>query len=139
MFELFDEEGTGFITFKSLKRVCEELNESLYGEFIGDPGRICDVVSLDCHILAARLPLLFFLSYILIFSALAFRQLTSRPPRARAARSITATAHSTAEEVQEMIDEADRDNDGKINQREFLRIMKKRGDNPLDDLSSDED
>jgi centrin-1 len=38
-----------------------------------------------------------------------------------------------------MIDEADRDNDGKINQKEFLRIMKKRGDNPLDDLSSDDD
>jgi hypothetical protein len=30
VFELFDEEGTGFITFKSLKRVCEELNEPLY-------------------------------------------------------------------------------------------------------------
>jgi Ca2+-binding EF-hand superfamily protein len=30
VFELFDEENTGFITFKSLKRVCEELNESLY-------------------------------------------------------------------------------------------------------------
>lgn len=29
VFELFDEEGTGFITFKSLKRVCEELNEPL--------------------------------------------------------------------------------------------------------------
>jgi hypothetical protein len=60
VFELFDEEGTGFITFKSLKRVCEELNESLYGEFIGDSGRICDLVSLHRHILAAHSPLLFF-------------------------------------------------------------------------------
>lgn len=31
----------------------------------------------------------------------------------------------TDEELQEMIDEADRDGDGEINQQEFLRIMKK--------------
>jgi len=35
-----------------------------------------------------------------------------------------------------MIDEADRDNDGKINAEEFFRVMKKRGDNPLDDWDS---
>merc|ERR1719286_97761 len=31
----------------------------------------------------------------------------------------------TDEELQEMIDEADRDGDGEVNQEEFLRIMKK--------------
>ncbi|KTG38622.1 hypothetical protein cypCar_00029965 [Cyprinus carpio] len=31
----------------------------------------------------------------------------------------------TDEELQEMIDEADRDGDGEINEQEFLRIMKK--------------
>ncbi|XP_056121166.1 centrin-1 [Rhinichthys klamathensis goyatoka] len=31
----------------------------------------------------------------------------------------------TDEELQEMIDEADRDGDGEVNQQEFLRIMKK--------------
>ena len=41
--------------------------------------------------------------------------------------------------MQEMIDEADRDGDGKISPKDFLRIMKKRGTNPLDDLTSDED
>ena len=47
--------------------------------------------------------------------------------------------HSTAEEIQEMIDEADRDGDGKVNLKDFLRIMRKRGENPMDDLSSDDD
>lgn len=46
---------------------------------------------------------------------------------------------STDDEIQEMIDEADRDNDGKINAEEFFRVMKKRGDNPLDDWDSDEE
>ena len=43
------------------------------------------------------------------------------------------------DEMMEMIDEADRNNDGKIDFEEFFRVMKKRGDNPLDDLDSDED
>ena len=45
----------------------------------------------------------------------------------------------TDDELQEMIDEADRDGDNAINEDEFFRVMKKRGDNPLDALSSDED
>lgn len=59
-FRLFDDDETGKISFKNLKRVAKELGENL-----------------------------------------------------------------TDEELQEMIDEADRDNDGEVNQEEFLRIMKK--------------
>lgn len=59
-FRLFDDDSTGRISFKNLKRVAKELGENL-----------------------------------------------------------------TDEELQEMIDEADRDNDGEINEAEFLRIMKK--------------
>ncbi|GAB1603969.1 caltractin-like [Argonauta hians] len=59
-FKLFDDDETGKISFKNLKRVAKELGENL-----------------------------------------------------------------TDEELQEMIDEADRDNDGEVNQEEFLRIMKK--------------
>ncbi|KAI8826636.1 uncharacterized protein EV422DRAFT_510921 [Fimicolochytrium jonesii] len=59
-FRLFDDDDTGRISFKNLRRVAKELGESL-----------------------------------------------------------------TDEELQEMIDEADRDGDGEINQEEFLRIMKK--------------
>jgi centrin-1 len=59
-FRLFDDDETGKITFKNLKRVAKELGENM-----------------------------------------------------------------TDEELQEMIDEADRDGDGEICEEEFLRIMKK--------------
>ena len=59
-FKLFDDDETGKISFKNLKRVARELGENI-----------------------------------------------------------------TDDELQEMIDEADRDGDGEINQEEFLRIMKK--------------
>ncbi|KAE8630438.1 hypothetical protein XENTR_v10000821 [Xenopus tropicalis] len=59
-FRLFDDDNTGKISFKNLKRVAKELGENL-----------------------------------------------------------------TDEELQEMIDEADRDGDGEINEQEFLRIMRK--------------
>merc|ERR1711918_137840 len=42
------------------------------------------------------------------------------------------------EELQDMINQADRDGDGAINIDEFYRIMKKKG-NFLEDLSSDDD
>lgn len=74
VFSLFDDDTTGAISFRNLKRVATELGENL-----------------------------------------------------------------TDEELQEMIDEADRDGDGLINEDEFFRVMKKRGDNPLDDLDSDDD
>jgi centrin-1 len=59
-FKLFDDDNTGFITLKNLKRVAKELGENL-----------------------------------------------------------------TEEELQEMIDEADRNGDGQIDEEEFYRIMKK--------------
>merc|ERR1711977_521181 len=43
-----------------------------------------------------------------------------------------------AEELRDMINQADRDGDGEINLDEFYRIMKKKG-NFLEDLSSDDD
>merc|ERR1711904_698278 len=61
-FAMYDDDETGKITFKNLKRVATELGERLSNE-----------------------------------------------------------------ELQEMIDEADRDGDGEINEDEFLRIMKKTG------------
>lgn len=45
----------------------------------------------------------------------------------------------TDEELKEIMEEADRDADGYIGFDDFYRIMKKRGDDPLEDWSSDED
>ncbi len=59
-FRLFDDDETGKISFKNLKRVAKELGENM-----------------------------------------------------------------TDEEIHEMIEEADRDGDGEINEEEFMRIMKK--------------
>ena len=73
VFALFDDDNTGGISYKNLKRVATELGENL-----------------------------------------------------------------TDEELQEMIDEADRDGDGVINEEEFYRVMRKR-ENPLDEIDSDDD
>merc|ERR1719191_2534245 len=74
VFALFDEDETGKISFRNLKRIAQELGESL-----------------------------------------------------------------TDQEMQEMIEEADRDGDGLISPDEFYRVMRKRGGNPLDDWDSDDD
>jgi len=74
VFALFDEDETGKISFRNLKRISQELGETL-----------------------------------------------------------------TDEELQEMIEEADRDGDGLISPDEFYRVMRKRGGNPLDDFDSDDD
>lgn len=74
VFKLFDDDDTGYISFKNLKRVSQELGENIPDE-----------------------------------------------------------------ELREMIDEADRNGDKMIDFDEFYRVMKKRGDDPLDDLDSDDD
>jgi len=74
VFALFDEDETGKISFRNLKRIAQELGENL-----------------------------------------------------------------TDEELQEMIEEADKDGDGLVNPDEFYRVMRKRGGNPLDDWDSDDD
>ena len=74
IFRLFDEDSTGKVSFRNLKKVALELGEGL-----------------------------------------------------------------SDDELHEMIEEADRDGDGLINFDEFYRVMRKRGNNPLDDMDSDDD
>ena len=74
IFKLFDDDETGKISFRNLKRVAQELGENL-----------------------------------------------------------------TDQEIYEMIEEADRDGDGLISPDEFYRVMRRRGNDPWEDLSSDSD
>ena len=49
------------------------------------------------------------------------------------------TARHLDEELKEIMEEADKDADGYIGFDDFYRIMKKRGDDPLEDWSDDDD
>merc|ERR1712094_137921 len=67
--------------------------------------------------------------------------MTTTPTRSPSATSpvlLRSSVRTSTEELQDMINQADRDGDGEINIDEFYRIMKKKG-NFLEDLSSDDD
>ena len=96
-FRLFDDEESGKITFKNLKRVAKELGENISGELEGGGADAGVGASLR-------------------------RRSELMPARLSSAPSALAD-----EELQEMIDEADRDGDGEVSEEEFFRIMKKSG------------
>lgn len=92
-FRLFDDDGSGTITLKDLRRVAKELGENL----TGGVGRNGGGKGTGQGVLSACLP------------------------PARLADEQCLVRCRADEELQEMIDEADRDGDGEINEDEFIR------------------
>lgn len=132
-FDLFDSEGTGMIDTKELKVAIRALGfepkkeeiKKMIAEIDKDgTGKISfeDFLSLMTVKMAEKDSKEEILKAFRLFDddetgTISFKNLK------RVAKELG--ENLTDEELQEMIDEADRDGDGEVNQEEFLRIMKK--------------
>ncbi|EDW99380.1 caltractin [Drosophila yakuba] len=132
-FDLFDNEGTGYIEVKELKVAIRALGFEPKKEEIK---RMISDIDKDC---SGRIAFNVFLQLMTIKMAekdtkeeilKAFRLFDDDETGKISFRNLKRVARElgetlTDEELREMIDEADLDNDGEVNQEEFLRIMKK--------------
>ncbi|XP_061783647.1 uncharacterized protein cetn2 [Nerophis lumbriciformis] len=132
-FELFDTDGSGYIDVKELKVSMRALGfepkkeeiKKMIGEVDKDgTGKISfgDFLSVMTQKMAEKDSKEEILKAFRLFDddetgRISFKNLK------RVAKELGETL--TDDELQEMIDEADRDGDGEVNQQEFLRIMKK--------------
>ena len=132
-FDLFDSEGTGVIDIKELKVAIRALGfepkkeeiKKMIAEIDKDgTGKLSfdDFLSLMTVKMAEKDSKEEILKAFRLFDddetgTISFKNLK------RVAKELG--ENLTDEELQEMIDEADRDGDGEVNQDEFLRIMKK--------------
>ena len=146
-FNVFDSEQSGGLDARELKAAINALNikitkdeiRQIYSDFGKD---IRDKVTQDefMEIVIPRLPDRHTKDYIAkIFQYFDLEntgKITHRHLK-KIAQEIGETL--TDEELKEIMEEADRDGDGYIGFEDFYRIMKKRGDDPLEDWSSDED
>jgi hypothetical protein len=113
-FRLFDDDEKGKISFRNLKRVAKELGENMTDEEVRN---LC--------VLHRWIPTA--LSMNSCATGLPRQQLCGANPlhaRTNGIRPASSCLGFTPQ-LMEMIEEADRDGDGEINEEEFLRIMKK--------------
>ncbi|KAK2849307.1 hypothetical protein Q5P01_009141 [Channa striata] len=132
-FELFDTDGSGFIDVKELKVAMRALGfepkKEEIKKMIGEVDKECTGKISFTNFLAVMTQKMAekdskeeILKAFRLFDddetgKISFKNLK------RVAKELG--ENLTDEELQEMIDEADRDGDGEVNQQEFLRIMKK--------------
>ena len=109
VFKLFDDDNSACITFKNLQRVARELGENLTDDELQE---MVDEADRDG---------VFTPNYIIYSHPIAYVGYGADPLSCRSWSCVCLAG------------------DGVINEEEFYRVMKKRGDNPLDELSSDED
>lgn len=146
-FSVFDSEQTGGLDARELKAAINALNIKISKDEIrqvyqGFGKDIRDKITQEefMEIVIPRLPDRHTKEYIgKIFQYFDLEnsgKITSRHLK-KIAQEIGETL--SEEELKEIMEEADRDGDGYIGFEDFYRIMKKRGDDPLEDWSSDED
>ena len=153
-FNVFDSEQSGGLDARELKAALSALNikiskdeiRQIYSEFGKD---IRDKVSQDefFEIVTPRLPdrhTKDYIKMVLIIINQIFKYFDLDNNEKISVRNLKKIAQEIGEnlsdeELKEIMDEADRDADGFIGFDDFYRIMKKRGDDPLEDWSSDED
>lgn len=111
-FRLFDDDEKGKISFRNLKRVAKELGENMTDEEVS--------LARDPRDNAFPLSFLFLSLAVSTCACSSFSLLSPR-----FGHCVSASAMLLALQLMEMIEEADRDGDGEINEEEFLRIMKK--------------
>ena len=146
-FNVFDSEQCGALDARELKAACTALNikiskdeiRSIYQELGKD---IKEKINYDefFEIVSTRMPDRHTREYIqTIFGY--FDLDNNGKVSIRNLKKIAQEIGETLsdDELKEIMEEADRDGDGYIGFEDFFRIMKKRGDDPLEDWSSDED
>lgn len=146
-FNVFDSEQTGGLDARELKAALSALNvkitkdeiRQIYNDFGKDIKERLNQEEF-IEIVAPRLPDRHTKDYI----RLVFKYFDLDNNEKISIRNLKKIAQEIGEnlsdeELKEILEEADRDNDGFIGFDDFYRIMKKRGDDPLEDMSSDED
>ena len=147
-FNLFDTDGSGTIDARELKAACRAMGFTVRKQevraMLSDLGKDSDneVIEFDdfCSLLAGRISnrdsreeimKIFRLFTVEGSDMISFRDLK---------RVVTDLGEKLSDDdMMEMIEEADRNGDGKIDASEFARVMRKRSGNPLDDIDSDSD
>jgi Ca2+-binding EF-hand superfamily protein len=146
-FNVFDSEQSGGLDARELKAALSALNvkiskdeiRQIYSEFGKD---IRDKISQEefFEIVTPRLPDRHTKDYIkMIFNYFDLDKNEKISIRNLKKIAQEIGENLSDEELKEILEEADKDNDGFIGFDDFYRIMRKRGDDPLEDWSSDEE